>query len=112
MAYNAIILTPDRAYKVNNYNDDTLMEFFPDGFEVCTSQGKTGIWDYYILFFDAENGKPFNKNARWIIELPIYPSVVPTGNFIIVRKKWDDVLDDETTPHIDKDLKDIIKLFK
>ena len=41
--------------------------------------------EYYIIFYDAEEGGAFNKTAKWLAkQIPVQP----TGNFIILRIKY------------------------
>jgi hypothetical protein len=43
--------------------------------------------DYYVVFFDANDGGKYNASAKWIAP---HCQVASTGNFIIMRKKWFD----------------------
>jgi hypothetical protein len=80
------------AIQVIKYDFD-LRKYFPNGFE-CRTYLIDDIWEYFVVFFDAENGGLYNKSAKWIA-----PScgVVPTGNFIMMRKKWDRENEEENT---------------
>lgn len=61
-----------------------LRSKFPNGFE-CKQFCINGIMDYYVVFFDADDSGAYNASAKWIAP---YCGVAPTGNFIIMRKKW------------------------
>lgn len=64
--------------------DFQLRSKFPNGFE-CRQFYINDIMEYYVVFFDADNGGAYNKSAKWIAP---YCEVAPTGNFIVMRKKW------------------------
>jgi len=89
-------------------------EWFPvktpaglDRYEIKTTQGKTGIFDYYAVFFDGHDlGEP-NEIAKWIAKLCGVPA---TGNFVICHKVWVD--DEEFNAKVDKSLKELRALFK
>jgi hypothetical protein len=66
-----------------NFN---IRDYFPNGFE-CRMFLIDDIYDYYAVFFDANDGGRYNNAAKWIAP---YCQVVPTGNFIVMRKKWFD----------------------
>ena len=68
--------------------DFQLRSKFPRNFE-CRQFLINDIMDYYVVFFDADDGGQYNASAKWIAP---YCGVAPTGNFIIMRKKW---IDDE-----------------
>ena len=63
-----------------------LRKRFPNGYEVATFP-ITDERDYYAVFYDAEEGGMPNPSANWIAP---YLGVAPTGNFIVMRKKWID----------------------
>jgi hypothetical protein len=48
--------------------------------------------EYLVVFFDANDGGVFNQCASWLSKLLRIP---PSGNFVIMRKKWVD--GEETT---------------
>ena len=59
---------------------------FPKGFE-CFQFCINDIMDYYVVFFDADNSGAYNQSAKWIAS---HCGVEPTGNFIVMQKKWID----------------------
>ena len=65
---------------------------FPDGFE-CHKFEDDDTGSYYVVFFDAEDGGTYNASAKWIAPTC---GVFPTGNFIIMRKKWGDDAEEHT----------------
>lgn len=77
-------MTPEKNVIQQIKYDFKLIEYFPNGFE-CRQFCINGIMDYYVVFFDADDGGDYNKSAKWIAP---FCDVAPTGNFIIMRKKW------------------------
>jgi len=66
--------------------DFNIKKYFPNGFE-CRQYCINNIMDYYVVFFDANDGGKYNASAKWIAP---HCQVASTGNFIIMRKKWFD----------------------
>ena len=64
--------------------DFELSSKFPNGFE-CRQFCITDIMDYYVVFFDADDSGAYNQSAKWIAS---HCGVAPTGNFVVMRKKW------------------------
>ena len=64
--------------------DFELSSKFPNGFE-CRQFCITDIMDYYVVFFDADDSGDYNQSAKWIAP---HCGVAPTGNFVVMRKKW------------------------
>ena len=64
--------------------DFELSSKFPNGFE-CRQFCITDIMDYYVVFFDADDSGDYNQSAKWIAS---HCGVAPTGNFVVMRKKW------------------------
>ena len=64
--------------------DFDIMTKFPNGFE-CHQFCNPDTSDYYVVFFDNEDGGRYNTSAKWIAPTC---GVEPTGNFIIMHKKW------------------------
>jgi len=64
--------------------DFELSSKFPNGFE-CRQFCIKDIMDYYVVFFDADNSGDYNPSAKWIAP---HCGVAPTGNFVVMRKKW------------------------
>ena len=84
--YNAWIMKPgDASIKSINIDKLCVEDYFPRGKEVYTTQHKTGIYDYYVVFFDADNEGYNNHVAKWIAKIIGIP---PTGNFVILHKVW------------------------
>jgi len=77
-------MTPNKKNIQKINYDFELRTKFPNGFE-CFQFLNPDIFDYYVVFFDAEEGGPWNNSASWIAR---YCNVNPTGNFIVMRKKW------------------------
>lgn len=64
-----------------------MKEWFPNGFECFQKYVKEGdIMEYFVIFFDAEEGGARNN----CVELAKICGVPPTGNFVVMRKKWVD----------------------
>jgi len=83
---NIWLMTPEKNIIQQVVYDFKLNTKFPNNFEVKVFP-IDGYKDYYCAFFDADDSGVFNQSAKWIA-----PSceVAPTGNFIIMRKKWID----------------------
>lgn len=73
--------------------DFNINKYFPNNFE-CKQFCINDIWEYYVVFFDAEDGGAFNAAAKWIAS---GCDVSPTGNFIVMRKKWNKEKEEEET---------------
>lgn len=82
---NIWLITPDNDKIAQVKYDFKLSTKFRQGHFECRQFLIDDIMDYYVVFFDAENGGAYNASAKWIA-----PScgVAPTGNFIVMRKKW------------------------
>ena len=107
---NMWLMTPDmKVIQVKILQDGWNKKYFPNGRECITTQHKTGIWDYYILWFDAEEGNKYCESAQWICKTN---GLLPTGNFVIVHKVWNDDKDEEFYAPIDIDVKQMKELFK
>ena len=92
--------------KVTPY-DFKLNALFSKGFEYWMVY-INGDKDYLVLFFDAENGSPYNKSAKWIAKLR--NDLLPTGNFVLMRKKW--IEQKEHTIEIEMSVKEVQSRFK
>lgn len=105
---NAWVMKPDsdgkKVYAKFIDSKDWLKDYYPDGYELMTTQHKTGINDYYCLFYDSREGKPFNESSLWLLKhLPVNRNhkilgnnfhgweLKPTGNFVIVHYAWKDI---------------------
>lgn len=66
--------------------DFELKTKFPNGFE-CSQFLINDIMEYFVVFFDKEDGGDYNYSAKWISP---YCEVYPSGNFVVMRKKWID----------------------
>ena len=65
-----------------------IKHWFPKGCECFQKYIVEGdIMEYFAIFFDAEEGGLGNKDARRFAKIC---GVSPTGNFVIMRKKWVD----------------------
>jgi hypothetical protein len=84
------VMSPDKQVIQKVKYDFELRSKFPRGFE-CRQFCIDDIMDYYVVFFDAEEGGAYNASAKWIAP---HCGVAPTGNFIIMRKKWIETEDD------------------
>jgi hypothetical protein len=63
-----------------------LKKWFPRGFEVKQWYLKEDdIMEYFVVFFDAEEGGLCNEMAYQIAKAC---GVASTGNFVVMRKKW------------------------
>jgi hypothetical protein len=63
-----------------------LAKWFPNNFEVKQWYVKEGdIMEYFVVFFDAEEGGLYNEMA---VQIAKACGVAPTGNFVVMRKKW------------------------
>ena len=87
---NVWLMTPNSKNIQKVKYDFDLSSMFPNGYE-CLPYFINDITDYYIVFFDKEDGGAFNSSAVWVAP---YCQVAPTGNFIIMRKKWFGTEDD------------------
>jgi len=98
---NIWFMSPDNKNIRQIKYDFDIKTKFPCGLE-CHQFLNDDIFDYYVVFFDAEDRGRYNASAKWIA-----PScgVFPTGNFIIMRKKWGDD-DEEHTIEMDISPKD------
>lgn len=83
---NIWLMTPDNKNIQQVKYDFKLGTKFPNNFE-CRQFLIDDIFDYYVVFFDAENGGAYNQSAKWIASSC---DVLPTGNFVVMRKKWID----------------------
>jgi hypothetical protein len=81
------LMSPDNKNIQQAKYDFSLYSKFRKGHFECRQFLIDDIMDYYVVFFDAEDGGVYNESAKWIA-----PScgVLPTGNFIVMRKKWID----------------------
>ena len=123
MTANAIVMMAGEkvARKINwginecasSRNDIFPSNKVPYGLDKCeywTTQGKTDIWDYYIVVYDGhDNGQP-NPTAEWLTKV-LPDGVNPTGNFVILHKKWNNELDVEENVKIEIGLKELRELF-
>ena len=101
------LMTPDNnKIQVIKY-DFNIRKYFPNNYE-CKMIPINDIFEYYVIFFDAEDGGYFNNTAKWIAP---HCGVVPTGNFIIVHKKWDMEEEKELTVDMDISVKDFKKKY-
>jgi hypothetical protein len=80
------LMTPDNKNIQSVPYDFNIKKYFPNGFE-CRQYCINNIMDYYVVFFDANDGGKYNASAKWIAP---HCQVASTGNFIIMRKKWFD----------------------
>jgi hypothetical protein len=81
---NIWLMSPDnKNIQVVKY-DFKLGDKFPNLFE-CRQFWINDIMEYFVIFFDAEDGGAYNASAKWVAP---YCGVAPTGNFIVMRKKW------------------------
>ena len=73
-------------YEYPEFNRKALMaKWFPNNFECFQKYVKEGdIMEYFVIFFDAEEGGARNN----CVELAKICGVPPTGNFVVMRKKW------------------------
>lgn len=78
------VMSPDKKVIQKRLYDFELRSKFPRGFE-CRQFCINDIMDYYVVFFDAEEGGDYNASAKWIAS---HCGVEPTGNFVILHKKW------------------------
>ena len=76
---------------------------------VFTTQKKTGIYDYYCVFYDGHHEGEPNSTAQWIAKIIGVPA---TGNFVIAHKIWNDDKEKEENGPMDKSLKELQVLFK
>jgi len=83
---NIWLMTPEKNIIQQIKYDFKISTYFPNGFE-CRQFYVRGIMEYYVIFFDAEDGGFYNQSAKWVAP---FCNVAPTGNFIIMRKKWID----------------------
>lgn len=80
------LMTPDNKNIQSVPYDFNIKKYFPNGLE-CRQYCINNIMDYYVVFFDANDGGKYNASAKWIAP---HCQVASTGNFIIMRKKWFD----------------------
>jgi len=106
---NVWLMTPNSKNIQKVKYDFTLSSMFPNNFE-CRQFCINDIDDYYVVFFDAEDGGAFNSSAVWVAS---YCGVAPTGNFIIMRKKWFHTEDDyaEYTVEMNITPKELKKIY-
>lgn len=74
-------------YPYPEFNRKALLaKWFPRGFEVKQWYLKEGdIMEYFVVFFDAEEGGRENEMAY---NIACACRVASTGNFVVMRKKW------------------------
>jgi hypothetical protein len=114
--FNAWVMVPDQKpiLRMNLSNDPTpawIKLYFPNGFETMTTQHKTGLNDYYCLFFDAETKwAKLCDSAVWICKF--FPDIPPTGNFVILHKLWHVEEEFESNEPIEIDVKAMQNLFR
>ena len=99
------LMTPDNKNVQSVKYNFKLASKFPNGFE-CRQFCIDDIMDYYVVFFDNDNSGAYNASAKWVA-----PSceVSPTGNFIVMRKKW--INGTEHTVEMDISPKDFKKKY-
>ena len=81
------LMTPDNNNIQQAKYDFKLDTKFRKGRFECRQFLIDDIMDYYVVFFDADDGGAYNASAKWIASSCGIP---PTGNFIVMRKKWID----------------------
>ena len=93
--------------KYDKYDID--YKYFPNGRGYASTQHKTGIYDYYLLIYDEEEGSLYNESSEWIAKLV---PVKSTGNFIIIHCVWNDEKDKEEILPITISVREMRELFK
>lgn len=83
---NVWLMTPANKNIQQVKYDFNLHSKFPNGLE-CSLFLINGYDDYYVVFYDRDDEGAYNQSAKWIAP---NCEVAPTGNFIIMRKKWID----------------------
>jgi len=79
------VMTPNKLKIQEVIYDFKLNDrYFPNQHE-CKMYLINDINEYFAIFFDAQDGGEYNTSSRWIAS---YCGVQPTGNFVIMRKKW------------------------
>ena len=99
-----------------NTKQEDLDLYFPkakvpmglDRIEYWTTQGKTGIFDYYVVMYDGHNEGEPNQISKFITNV-LPDGVCNTGNFVILHKVWKN--DKEFNTDITIGLKELKKLF-
>lgn len=112
--------TVARKHKIKPNEDimDNKKKWFPEDrvphglsrVEVFTTQHKTGMEDFYTVYFDGHDNGDYNDIATWICNV-LPPGVNPTGNFVISHDVYDDETDKFVRKPIDKTLRELKQLF-